>query len=59
MKISVLTNFEEPSDKELIGLMKEVSEDVKNKFAIIRKQLNEKIAAEILVAHAKYKAIQK
>lgn len=59
MKVSVLTNFEEPSDNELIGLMKEVSEEAKDKFAIIRKQLNEKIAAEILLAHAKYKAIQK
>ena len=59
MKVSVLTNFEEPSDNELIGLMKEVSEEAKSKFAINRKQLNEKIAAEILVAQAKYKAIQK
>ena len=58
MKINVLTNLEEPTDKELVELMCEVSQEAKNKFAAAKVQLSDTIAAEIAAAQAKFKAKQ-
>lgn len=58
MKINVLTSLEEPTDKELIELMHEVSQEAKNKFAAITVQLNDTTATEIALAQAKFKAKQ-
>ena len=53
MNNSVLMNMSEPSDKELVMLMKEVAIDAKNKALFTKQQLDEKIQQLIHIANQK------
>ena len=46
-------NMSEPSDKELVTLMKEVAEDAKNRASFAKQQLDEKIKQLIYIANQK------
>ena len=46
-KYTLLTDFDEPSDEQLSGLMKEVAQEAKRKSLIAEQQLRETIAREI------------
>ena len=56
MENSLLMTLNEPTDKQLIGLMKEVVEDAKNKALSAKKILAEQILLEISNAQAKFRA---
>ncbi len=54
MKTNILTNFDEPTDNELVELMQAVAKEVKKKFETIKTQLSDKITADIALTQAKH-----
>jgi hypothetical protein len=56
-KYTLLTNnFEEPSDEQLSGLMKEVAAEAKRKALLSDQKLKETIAQEIIKAQSRFNA---
>lgn len=53
MNNSTLMNMSEPSDKELVILMKEVAVDAKSRALVTKQQLDEKIKQLIYIASQK------
>jgi hypothetical protein len=53
-KITLLTDFEEPSDEQLSDLMKEVAIEAKRKALIADQALRETIAREIIKAQLRF-----
>ena len=59
MKNYVLMPLNEPTDKQLIVLMKEVALEAKLKALSSKKKLAEQVSIEIGKAEAKYKLLKK
>jgi len=53
MNNGILMNMSEPSDKELVTLMKEVAVDAKSRAVVTKQQLDEKIKQLIYAASQK------
>lgn len=56
MKNSMLMPLNEPTDKQLVSLMKEVVADAKSKANKTKKLLAEQIAVEVSKAEVRFKA---
>ena len=55
-KHTLLTDLEEPSDKQLSGLMREVAQEAKTKALLSQQQLSETIRQEIIKAQLLFTA---
>lgn len=55
MKNTILMRMEEPTDIQLISLMKEVAFEAKNKAMLSKKKLANTIAQEIIKAQSRLK----
>lgn len=56
IKHTLLTNLEEPTDKALSSLMREVAQEAKSKALLAQQELSETIALEIIKAQLIFKA---
>jgi hypothetical protein len=55
MKNSILTNLEEPTDIQLVELMREVAKEAEEKALAEQQRLKEKIANELIILRFKLK----
>ena len=57
-KWTLLTDLEEPSDKQLSTLMREVAQEAKTKALLSQQQLSERITQEIIKAQLLFTALK-